>query len=136
VTLTGVSIGARAAANISEGIAQGMSVPPDMWIGVAGVMGTPLQFNQLPVGNKLASVFSTIVRISNGLAEIASTTGSLRLTKGGWERRKEKWRHRVEVLGIEIEQIERQILAAERRRDIALRELDNQTAAGACGRGP
>ncbi len=125
VALTGVSIGARAAANISEGIAQGMSIPPDMWIGVAGVMGTPLQFNQLPVGNKLASVLSTIARISNGLAEIAGTTGSLRLTEGGWERREDEWNHQVEVLGIEIEQIERQILAAERRRDIALREFDN-----------
>lgn len=125
VALTGVSIGARTAANISEGIAQGMAVVPDMWIGIAGIAGTPLQFSQLPVGNKLAYVFSTIARISNGLAEIASTTGSLRLTEGGWDRREEEWRHQVEVLGIEIEQIERQILGAERRRDIALRDLNN-----------
>lgn len=36
-----------------------------------------------------------------------------------------EWRHEVDVITIEIEQIERQILGAERRRDIALRELNN-----------
>ncbi len=61
----------------------------------------------------------------NALAEIANTSASLSLTKGGWDRREDEWRHQVEVIGIEIEQIERQILAAERRRDIAMRELNN-----------
>ena len=36
-----------------------------------------------------------------------------------------EWRHQVNVFTIEIEQIERQILGAERRRDAALRELNN-----------
>ena len=58
-------------------------------------------------------------------AEIAGSTGGLRLTQAGFERREEEWRHQVEVLDIELQQIERQILAAERRRDIALRELNN-----------
>jgi hypothetical protein len=35
------------------------------------------------------------------------------------------WKHQVEIIGIEIEQIERQILAAHRVSDIALRELNN-----------
>ncbi|MBV9775059.1 MAG: hypothetical protein JO040_13990 [Gemmatimonadetes bacterium] len=123
--LTGVSMASRTAGTISEGIAQGIGMIPDMFMGVAGIAGTPLEFNQLPVGNKLAAAFVTAARILNALAEIASTGASLSATEGGWDRREAEWRHQVEVIGIEIEQIERQILAAERRRDIARRELDN-----------
>jgi hypothetical protein len=123
--LTGVSMASRAAGNISEAVAQGIGMAPDFWFGVAGFAGTPLEFQQLPLGNKLAAVFATTARIMNSLAEIAGSSSSLSLTQGGWDRREDEWRHQVEVIGIEIEQIERQILAAERRRDIALRELNN-----------
>jgi hypothetical protein len=123
--LLGVSMASRAAGNVSEAIAQGMGMVPDFWFGVAGMMGTPLQFQQLPVGNKLAAGFATAARILNALADIAGTGASLSLTEGGWDRREQEWRHQVEIIGIEIEQIERQLLAADRRRDIALRELNS-----------
>lgn len=109
----------RTAANMAEGIGQGMNMIPDVYVGF------PCNFTHLPVGTKLAAVFSTIARIANTLADIHNTTASLRLTQAGWVRRDEEWRHQVEVIGIEIEQVERQILAAERRRDIGLRELNN-----------
>jgi hypothetical protein len=125
VALTGVSMASRAAGNVSEGIAQGMGLVPDFWFGIAGIAGTPLEFQQMPLGNKLASTFATAARILNAVAEIAGTGAGLSLTQGGWDRREDEWRHEVEVIGIEIEQIERQILAAERRRDIALRELND-----------
>ncbi|HLG60443.1 MAG TPA: hypothetical protein VKY19_00815 [Ktedonosporobacter sp.] len=64
-------------------------------------------------------------QIVNSQAGSASTTGGLRLTQAGWDRREADWRQQVQVLDIENDQIERQILAAERRRDIALRELNN-----------
>jgi hypothetical protein len=124
--LTGVSIASRVGANISEGIAQGIGLTPDFWLGVAGIAGSPLQFQQFPLGNKLAAGFSTAARIMNGLAEIASTSGGLSLTEGGWDRRTEEWQHQVQIISIELEQIERQILAAERHRDAALRDLDVQ----------
>jgi hypothetical protein len=122
---TGVSMASRTAGNISEAVAQGMALTPDFWFGIAGIMGTPLEFQQLPVGNKLGAGFATAARILNALAEIASSAGSLSLTQGGWDRREDEWRFQVEVIGIEIEQIERQILGAERRRDAALRELND-----------
>ncbi len=123
--LLGVSMASRTAGTVSEAIAQGVGLTPDFWIGIAGIAGTPLQFNQMPLGNKLAAGFATAARILNALAEIASTGAALSLTQGGWDRREDEWRHQVEVIGIEIEQIERQILAAERHRDVALRELNN-----------
>ena len=123
--LTAVSLASRTAANVVEAIAQAMGAVPDIWFGIAGFGGTPLFYQQMPLGTKLSGVFATAARIANGLAEIAGTTAGLRLTQGGWDRREEEWHHQVEVLDIEIEQIERQILAAERRRDMSLRELNN-----------
>lgn len=125
VALTGVSLASRAAANVSEGVAQVLAATPDIFSGVAGFGGTPLFYQQFPIGTKGAGIPATIARIANGLAEIATTTAGLRLTQAGWDRREDEWRHQVEVLDIEIQQIERQILAAERRRDVSLRELNN-----------
>jgi hypothetical protein len=122
---TNTSTGERAAANVSSAIAQAMVYVPDFSLGVAGIAGTPLQFNQLPLGSKLAAAFTTAAHILTTLADIASSNAGLNLTQGGWDRRLDEWRHQVEVIGIEIEQIERQILGAERRRDVALRELNN-----------
>ncbi|MEU5402910.1 neuraminidase-like domain-containing protein [Streptomyces sp. NPDC005963] len=117
--LTGTGMALRTASNVTEGIAQVMSLIPDMFVGF------PCNQIQPPVGSKLGGVFSAAARITNGLADIASTTAGLRLTQSGWERREEEWHHQVEVLDIELEQVERQILAAERRRDIALHELNS-----------
>jgi hypothetical protein len=123
-SLTEVSIQERTTANISEGTAQAMGMVPDFWDGVSG--WGPYLVNQIPVGTKLAGCFSTAARILNTMAENSSTSASLSLNQGGWNRREQEWRHQSEVIGIEITQIERQLLAAERRRDAALRELNNQ----------
>jgi len=123
--LMGTSTAARAAGNISEGIGQAMNIIPDFWFGEAGFGGSPLSYDQFPLGTKLSGLFAAAARISNTLAEIASTTASLDLTQAGWDRRLQEWHFQVQVLTIEIEQITRQIFAAERRRDVALRELNN-----------
>jgi receptor-binding and translocation channel-forming TcA subunit of Tc toxin/ABC toxin-like protein len=126
VDLTGVAIGSKVAATIADGIAQAIGVSPDMFVGIAGLAGTPVEINQVPVGTKLAGVFSAAGRVAMELADISGTSASLALTQGGWDRREQDWRQQVQVLDIEIEQIERQILAAERRRDVALRQLNTQ----------
>ncbi|GAA2443725.1 hypothetical protein GCM10010191_70430 [Actinomadura vinacea] len=124
VFLTYAALALRATGNIAEAIAQGIGATPDIFAGVAGFGGSPLFYQQIPIGTKLASVFATAARIANSLGEISTTTGGLRLTQSGWERREEEWLHQVDVLGLEIQQAERHILAAERRREIALRELN------------
>lgn len=117
--MTLASIAARVGGNVSEGIAQGMQLIPDLYVGF------PCNLSHLPVGTKLSFLFSAAARIANTLAELLSSTAQLRLTQAGWDRREIEWRHQVDVLDLEIEQAERQILAAERRRDVALRELNN-----------
>jgi hypothetical protein len=69
--------------------------------------------------------FAASARLFLSVATFASTLASLHLTVAGWQRREEEWDHQMVVLPIEIEKIEREILAADRRRDNALRELNS-----------
>ena len=121
------SIAARTAATVIEAIAQAMGIMPDAFFGTAGFGGTPLDYSQLPVGSKLGGVIATGARISDGVAEITNTTASLDSTNAEWDRRSQEWQFQVDVLTIEAERITLQILAAERRRDAALRELNNHS---------
>ncbi len=104
---------------VLEGAAQTVNVLPDFFVGF------PASLTWTSGGSKQNGALTAAARIALGLSEIAGTMAGLRLTQAGFERREEEWRHQVEVLDLELQQIERQILAAERRRDIALRELNN-----------
>jgi Tc toxin complex TcA C-terminal TcB-binding domain len=122
--LTGVAIGDHSSANITEAIGQAMEYIPDIAAGVAGL--GPYLSTQMPIGSKLAGTFSAVARIINTEAEMATTNGSLELTQAGWDRRVADWQLQVETIGIEIDQIQLQSLAAQRHRDMALRDLNEQ----------
>ncbi len=123
--LTGVSMTTRAAGNSVEAVGQVMNLIPDNTTGVAGVASTPVSVFKMPIGTKLAHAFAAGARILYTAADITGTQGGLALTESGWDRREADWVFQVTVLDIEIQQIERQILAAERKRDAALRQLNN-----------
>lgn len=116
---TYTSLASRTAGNIVEAVGQVMHLIPDLYVGF------PCNQAHLPLGSKLSNVFSALARIAFTVADIASTSAGLDLTQGGWLRREEEWHHQTTIIPIEIEQIERQILGAERRRDAALQELNN-----------
>jgi Tc toxin complex TcA C-terminal TcB-binding domain len=116
--LTEVTLSGQETGRVLEGIGTVLGIIPDVNVGT-------LDFVTIPIGSKMQGVFSGMSQIVNSQAGSAGTTGGLRLTQAGWDRREADWRQQVLVLDIENEQIERQILAAERRRDIALRELNN-----------
>ena len=118
--LTVASTTLRTAGNVSVAIGQVMNIVPDPFVGF------PSNFVKLPVGTKLSMIFNAAGTIANSAADILNTIASLGLTKDGWARRLTEWKYEVSVLTIEIEQIARQILAAERRKAIALRQLNNQ----------
>jgi hypothetical protein len=119
VDLNGVSLSTHAAADVIDGVAEAMALIPDLFVGF------PCEETWLPLGTKLSGMFQTIARITHSVAEMASQTAGVDLTEAGWERRLEEWIHQVEVLDIEIQGLERQILGSERRRNVALQELNN-----------
>ncbi len=119
LALNGVSLSTHAAANVIEGIAEAMDLIPDLFVGF------PCNETWLPLGTKLAGMFKTIARITNSVGDIAAQNSGINLTQAGWARRLEEWIHQVEILDIEIHGLERQILGSERRRNIALQELNN-----------
>jgi hypothetical protein len=114
-----VSLGFHVAANVSDGVAEAMALVPDLFVGF------PCEETWQPLGTKLAGMFQTIARITHSVGEMAAETAGLDLTQAGWARRLDEWVQQVEVLDIDIQQIERQILAAERHQNAALQELNN-----------
>jgi hypothetical protein len=117
--LEGISLSTHADANLIEGVAEAMALIPDLFVGF------PCNETWLPLGTKLAGMFRTIASITHSEANMAAQNGGVSLTQAGWARRLEEWIHQVEILDIEIHGLERQILGSERRRNIALQELNN-----------
>ena len=118
-SLTNTSMSLRAAGNVVAAIGQAMNLIPDP------AVGFPCNYVTLPPGKKLAMIFAASGTIATTAADIINTQASLGLTKAGWERREQEWLNHADVYTTEVEQREREILAAERRRDSALRELNN-----------
>ena len=110
----------RTGANLVSAIGEVFHILPDSNVGALSTFVT------LPTGKKLAFMFDTIARIMQTVADIQATTASLDLTQAGWQRRSVEWFHQMTTLPIEIHQIELQILGAHRRRDQAMKELNNQ----------
>jgi hypothetical protein len=122
--LTIASTVTRGVAETIDASSGASSAAGNFFTGVAGFGGTPLIYEQLPPGSPLAGLFAALARIMIAVADATATTAGLELTEAGWTRRLQEWNHQVDVLTIEIQQIERQILAAQRRRGKALRDLD------------
>jgi hypothetical protein len=122
--LTVASTILRGVGNAIEMGASASNAAGNYMVGAAGFGGSPLVYAQLPPGQPLGSSLASIARTLIALADIASTTAGLELTEAGWERRADEWIHQAQVLTIEIQQIERQILGAQRRRDQFLQELN------------
>jgi hypothetical protein len=110
----------RTGANISGSVGEVFHVIPDSFVGAMS------SFIQAPTGTKLAGLFETITKIMLTVADIQNATASIDVTQAGWQRRSVEWFHQMQTLPIEIHQIELQILGAQRRRDQALQELNNQ----------
>lgn len=125
-TLTAASTLLRTGSNAIEVVGGVMNSAGNYFVGAAGFGGTPLIYGQLPIGEPLAGGFYSAARVLVALSDIASTTAGLELTESGWDRRLVEWSHQINVLAIEIQQIERQILGAQRRRDQALNDLNTQ----------
>ena len=117
------AISTQTSAAASNSISQAMNIIPDLWFGVAGL--GPYNATQIPLGTKLATMFSAEASMLVNTAQSAMSNGGLSLQEAGWQRRAQEWQQQVNLAAIEVEQIKCQIYAADRRRDVSLQELNN-----------
>ncbi len=97
---------------------------PDTIEGVAGVAGSPVVLTKIGGSNVASSLHSA----SQGISMIASSMslmGTMASITGGFNRRQEEWILQKEMADKELEQIDKQILAAETRVVIAEKNLQN-----------
>lgn len=122
---TSSAISLRSTANITEGIGEAMRFIPDFVLGGAGFGGSPVAISWIPLGTKIGDALEAVARIMNNSAEIDSMNAGYDLTEAQWLRRLNEWTHQTQTLAIEIQQVERQILGAQRRRAQALSDLNS-----------
>jgi len=121
-TQLGLAEGTAAEGTMAAG--EGVSSIPDVYAGGAGVAGSPLEFQKVTGGSSLASALSFASNILKWQAESMNTIANMQLTQSGWARRLDEWTHTVDMDTIDLKALECQKLAADRRRDIALYELN------------
>jgi hypothetical protein len=124
VNSTQQSLDLRIAAQASLVAAEGVSSVPDVYAGGAGALGSPLEFNKITGGSTLSTILNFASNIMSSQAESSNTTANMQLTKSTWDRRTEEWMHDVDDLTIDLQALECQKLAADRRREMALQDLN------------
>jgi hypothetical protein len=122
---TQIALQERAAGQISLTSGEAASMEPDVYAGGAGVAGSPMNFEKITGGSSFALFFHFAAEILNSQSEQSNTTANMLFNQSGWDRRLEDWMHQVDVVTIELKELEAQKLAADRRRHIALHELNS-----------
>ncbi|MEI6349208.1 MAG: neuraminidase-like domain-containing protein [Bacteroidota bacterium] len=101
-----------------------LSVIPKINTGISG-MG-PLFSSDIVDGNILAKAVGYGVRALSFKAELLERDASQNLTKAGYQRRKEDWDFQATQATQELVQLNKQLTAADIRKQIAEKELENQ----------
>jgi len=109
---------ATTALNVTAGILHGFAAVSQLVPEVGAP--TAMKFGGKQIGDSLYS-FGTVASVAASLSEGLSRAAGLEAT---FHRRDEDWRHQVEIAVKESAQLDKQITAAEIRRDIATQALD------------
>jgi hypothetical protein len=116
--LMGVAIPLEVTAQVMELVANLGGVIPDTYVGT-------MDFAKIPMtGSSFVNFFTALAKSASYAAQDAQTGAGLALTEGGWDRRSAEWQHQIDIYNIQIEQIRREILGAERRENAALHDLN------------
>ncbi|TRX60188.1 hypothetical protein FNH22_09070 [Fulvivirga sp. M361] len=107
-----------------EALAGGLALIPDAEVGVAGAFGSPFITAKFG-GEKASTAVGFAARVLHALSAIESFGASKAGILGGYDRRRDDWELQTDLAETEIEQIDKQILAAEIRLAMAERELEN-----------
>lgn len=102
-----------------QGVASGLSVIPQFHGQAIAAIGTSFG------GQQLSAIMNAVSAIAGVKAIMATTRANSMSTMAGYVRRFEDWQFQAESAQKELEQIDKQILGAEIRINIANRELAN-----------
>ncbi|RYY17590.1 MAG: hypothetical protein EOO04_25195, partial [Chitinophagaceae bacterium] len=125
VALHTVAIVSEIAATISNTIAAGIHLVPQVHGGGAGALASPEVLVEYG-GDQPGKSASKFAAAFQGLGTILHAGGSLLEAQGSYSRRDNENRQQATLAGIDIGQIQFQINAAEIRQVIAEKELENQ----------
>lgn len=101
-----------------------MGLLPDFDIGVEGWSSSPTIKGRWG-GQQLANALSAGSQAMSFLASMDQHAATMASIMGGYDRRADDWAFQADLAATEIEQVEKQILAAQIRQAIAERELAN-----------
>ncbi len=103
----------------------GLSLIPNFLVGAAGFGGTP-EVNATMGGQSISNSAELAVKTISSIASALQKGANLAETQARYQRRMDDWKHQKELASIEVEQIEYQISAAQIRKVIAEKDLENQ----------
>ncbi|MBK9227459.1 MAG: hypothetical protein IPL67_10505 [Ignavibacteria bacterium] len=123
--LNGVSIIGFTIGSIMQMAAGVTSYIPDIHIGLSGIYGSPVSVMEVTGGKKVTdSTVSFASAILLGSQIIDKLAGGIS-TMANYERRDDDWKLQERLAKLELSSIERQIVAAEIRKEIAETDLKN-----------
>jgi hypothetical protein len=110
---------------LMEMAASNIQLVPDTHVGGAGWCCTPYAVSHVGGGAKAAAALQAYGRAMGIYASLLNTGATMSSILGGYERRWDEWKLQEKLAEKEIEQLEKQIIAAEIRLAIAEAELQN-----------
>lgn len=129
--LEATAFGLNIAAAVSAGVATALDVAsapatavPSFTVGAAGIMGSPVGTVTIG-GDNIGGGLSAAARAISSVTGLIDRTSSMVLTQAGYDRRTEDWNEAREEANLEIQQLDKQLLAVEVRVATARKELSN-----------
>ncbi len=124
--LTAISMILSVSGQYLEMAASSAHIIPDVEVGVIlGPTGGATNNNKVSGGDKTGPALSAFARYFGMLSSMTSYSANAALTNAGYQRRSDDWKQQSELAVKELKQIEKQILAAQIREQIAERDLRN-----------
>jgi hypothetical protein len=125
LTLNTASIIGFTIGSIMEMTAGATALVPDITVGGSGFGGSPVATARVTGGEQLSSSVSSFAKAILLGSQIMDKTASGIATLANYQRRNDDWKLQERLAKKELDQIEKQIAAAEIRQDIAEADLKN-----------
>lgn len=123
--LAGAAIFQETVAGVSEALGAAAALLPQFGYGTSGTYGSPVAVQTIG-GEQFSRAASATAAAARASGAILSMTAAGALTQSGYDRRNEEWNLQITLAKKDLDQIEKQIVAAQIQEDIAQKEQDNQ----------